>query len=104
LSSKLKWESVMGDWFQSALTEKQWRSFLQRRATGRLRVPEFGNSPYRCPRCGRRLRKFYITKDKETLKRAEKEPEVERLITGYSCHICGRTYFPEELGLEEVQV
>jgi len=78
------------------LSDKQWREFLQRKATGNLRVSG-GNVSLRCPRCNRRLRHFYIVRDKKILEQAKKNSKVHGLISGYSCTVCGATYYRQEI-------
>lgn len=83
---------------RSPINNAQWRAFLRRRAEG-LEETDYGNSGFRCPKCSRRLRHFYITRDKGVLKRAEEDPDVRKLISGYTCYMCSKTYFAGDLNL-----
>ena len=82
----------------SSISGKQWNAFLRRKRTGQLKYHRGANTRLRCPSCGHFLTHFYITSDLAVRKKAEKDKETHRLISGYICWVpCGRTYFSEDL-------
>jgi len=70
---------------------EEWERFLKRKCTGLLEKPS-GSSKRVCLKCGTRLEEFLISRDKAVLKRL-KDPRVRRLVTGYYCPLCIKTYF-----------
>jgi hypothetical protein len=81
-------------WF----TLEEWTDFLLRKKLGLLKRPE-GKSRRRCLYCGARLDEFAITDDKSVLRKAKRNPEVRRLITGYMCPRCLISFFEAKEGI-----
>jgi len=99
--------SQVWDWLQQnhqntpSLPEKTWYYFLERKKRHGLRV-EKTNTEVSCPKCGHSLQIFLVPKTRFSIvaqnqnEATEKMKELSKLISGFYCFVCGRSFFLED--------
>ena len=104
--------SQVWDWLQqrgksnlSFIPDKSWYYFLERKKRNGLKGKKT-NTEVSCPKCGHNLQIFLVPKTRFSIvaqnqnEATEKMKELSKLISGFYCFVCGRSFFLEDFNEE----
>ena len=106
--------SQVWEWLQkndkrnlSFIPDQVWYRFLERKKRSELRRAKT-NTDVQCPKCGSYLQIFLVPKRRLTIVAQNQDEankrmvEISKLISGFYCHTCGRSYFAKDFNEDMV--